>query len=154
MCISRSESFANAASRLAYGSVAGTRYAPAVDLRFAKPSSSSSSSSPPLPSPSRLPVPESGGSGGSGFEVFTEAGSWDGTGSVPGSIGPGPDTTIGPADGPSRCRGTRSCLDSGFSAGESTSALPAAPRMNVWPRRHQQHCCRGQTSDGRTSGFL
>lgn len=124
----------NAAFRFAYGS-AVVICRTGECLPFAKPasSSSSSSSSPALPSRSSNPpsMPPSAGSGGGGLKVLT--GSEDGSDEAPGSIGPGPCTTTGPDTGPSRCTGTRSCLDIGFSAGESASALPAAPRMNVWP---------------------
>jgi hypothetical protein len=124
----------NAVFKLAYGSVV-VIWRTGECLPFTKPasSSSSSSSSPALPSRSSNPpsTPPSAGNGGAGLEVIT--GSEDGSEEVPGSIGPGPCTTIGPADvGPSRWTGTRSCLDNEFSAGESTSALPAALRINVY----------------------
>lgn len=119
----------NAAFKFAYGSVV-VIWRTGASLLFAKPasSSSSSSSSPALPSRSSNPPsrPLSGGSGGAGLDAPI------GSEEVPGSIGPGPTTTTGPDTGVSRWMGTRSCLDIEFSAGESTSALPAAPRINVW----------------------
>ena len=129
----------NAAFKLAYGSVM-VIWRTGESLPFAKPasSSSSSSSSPALASRSSNPpsMPPSAGSGGAGLE--TRTGSEDGSEEVPGSIGPGPCTRIGPDDaGASRWTGTRSCLDNAFSAGESTSALPAAPRINVYPDKNK-----------------
>jgi hypothetical protein len=122
--------------KFAYGSVV-VIWRTGEILPFAKPasSSSSSSSSPALPSRSSNPpsMPPSAGSGGGGLEPMT--GSEDGSEEVPGSIGPGPCTMIGPDVGVSRWTGTRSCLDNPFSAGESTSALPAAPRINVYFRQ-------------------
>jgi hypothetical protein len=125
----------NAAFRFAYGSVV-VIWRIGESLAFAKPasSSSSSSSSPALASrssnPPSMPVSVSGGNGGACFKVLS--GSGDGPPEVaPGSIGPGPATTMGPDTGTSRWTETRSCLDNAFSAGESTSALPAAPRINV-----------------------
>ncbi len=127
----------NAAFKFAYGSVV-VNWCIGGCLPFTKPasSSSSSSSSPALPSRSSNPpsMPPSAGDDGAGLEVIT--GSEDGSEEEPGSIGPGPCTTIGPeAAGASRWTGTRSCLDNAFSAGESTSDLPAAPRINVYFRQ-------------------
>jgi len=124
----------NAAFKFAYGS-AVVIWRTGESLPFTKPasSSSSSSSSPALPSrSSKSPsMPPSAGNGGAGFKMVI--GSEDGSEEVPGSIGPGPCTTIGPDDaGASRWTGTRSCLDNEFSAGESTSAFPAALRINVY----------------------
>ena len=133
----------NAAFRFAYGSVV-VIWRTGASLPFAKPasSSSSSSSSPALASrssnpPSMPSMPLSDcGSGGGGLKV--PIGSEDGSEEVPGSIGPGPCTMIGPDTGVSRWTGTRSCLDNGFSAGESTSALPVAPRINVWSEKKKR----------------
>jgi hypothetical protein len=123
----------NAAFKFEYGSVV-VIWRTGETLPFAKPasSSSSSSSSPALASRSSNPpsMPPSAGSGGGGLEAII--GSEDGSEEVPGSIGPGPCTMIGPDDGPSRWTGTRSCLDNAFSAGESTSAFPVALRINVY----------------------
>jgi hypothetical protein len=128
----------NAEFKFAYGSVV-VIWRTGESLPFAKPasSSSSSSSSPALASRSSNPpsMPPSAGSGGAGLETMT--GSEDGSEEVPGSIGPGPCTRIGPNAGASRWTGTRSCLDNAFSAGESTSALPAAPRINVYSDKNK-----------------
>ena len=123
----------NAEFKFAYGSVV-VIWRTGETLPFAKPasSSSSSSSSPALPSRSSKPpsMPPSAGIAGAGLEVLIC--SEDGSEEAPGSIGPGPCTTIGPNDGASRWMGTRSCRDNAFSAGESTSALPVALRINVY----------------------
>ena len=146
----------NAAFRFAYGSVV-VIWRIGESLLFAKPasSSSSSSSSPALASRSSNPpsMPVSGGSGGAGFKVL--CGSKDGSPEeVPGSIGPGPDTTIGPDTGTSRWTGTRSCLDNEFSAGESTSALPDAPRINVCSDKEDLKKMRLTTANGGQVGTV
>jgi hypothetical protein len=53
--------------------------------------------------------------------------------------------------------GTRSCLDNAFSAGESTSALPAALRINVYSDKEKKNeidVVNGAKLGYRTSGFL
>ena len=129
----------NAVFKFAYGSVV-VNWRTGVCLSFTKPasSSSSSSSSPALPSRSSNPpsMPLSAGSVKAGLGAIMA--SDDRSEEVPGSIGPGPCTTTGPDVGASRWTGTRSCLDNAFSAGESTSALPAAPRINVYSDKEKR----------------
>jgi hypothetical protein len=147
----------NAEFMFAYGSVV-VNWRTGECLPFTKPasSSSSSSSSPALPSRSSNPpsMPPSADSGGADLEVTT--GSEDNSEEAPGSIGPGPCTTIGPDAGVSRWTGTRSCLDNVFSAGESTSALPVALRINVYSDKEKSEIdvVNSAKNGYRTSGFL
>jgi hypothetical protein len=100
-------------------------------------------------------MPPSADTGGAGLGAIT--GSENGSEEVPGSIGPGPCTTRGPNDaGASRWMGTRSCLDNAFSAGESTSALPVALRINVYSDKEKNEIdvVNGAKLGYRTSGFL
>lgn len=133
----------NAFPKFAYGSPPGATTDAAAVMWSSSPSAY------PLWSPDELasasPSP-SAGIGGVGLLSTGVASLRDGSG------GPGPGTFI--ADGSEgRATETRTCRESGFSAGLSASALPAALRMKVYTGRAFSGAVSVCTA-GRTSGFL